>query len=377
MLRGYENISAYSFVFNICQNFAKLVFIGLFIFVGIGSASVPWSYTLGLLTLLVLSYTYSKRYFEKLTSKKDNLDAIEQKNVRTEFLNYSIPLLFFGIISTLFYWIDSAMLGYFKSSIEVGLYNAATPIAMLLFITYELFSQLFFPMINKEYGKKKFNKIKELSKQVSKWVFMINLPALIILFFFPEIIIKIIFGSDYIGASHALQILVVGTFISSIFSISNSLVSMTGKSKIVLINIFVATILNVVLNYFLIPTESIFGINNADGINGAALATTISLIVLNCLFLIQTWRLVKILPLRRKMFQIFIAGILLAGAMIYLKYKYVFNIWSAMGTAIALVILYFVLIIIIGALDRNDKHIIGSLFNNIKKILNLRREQDI
>jgi len=377
MLRGYENIARYSFVFNICQNFVKLAFIGLFILLGVGQAGVPWSYTLGILSLLVLSYMYSKKYTEKIVGKTKNLDEKSRREVRNELLNYSIPLLFFGIVSTLFYWIDSAMIGYFKSSIEVGLYNSATPIAMLLFITYELFSQLFFPMINREYGRKNFNKIKELSKQVSKWVLMINLPALIILFFFPEIIINLLFGSAYVGASRALQILVVGTFVSSLFSISNSLVSMTGKSKIVLMNILIATTINVILNYFFIPAESVFGISNINGINGAALATTISLIILNGLFLIQTWRLVRIIPLRRKMIQIFIGGMLLAVAMLYIRDKFTFTIWSAMSVTIASVILYFVLILIMGALDRNDKHIISSLFEKSKKILKLKGEQKI
>ena len=48
-----------------------------------------------------------------------------------------------------------------------------------------------------------------------------------------------------------------------------------------------------------------------------------------------------------------------------------------MSVTIASVILYFVLILIMGALDRNDKHIISSLFEKSKKILKLKGEQKI
>ena len=239
-LRAHEEISAYSFVFNIAQNVIKVLAIFLFILLGINGNATSWSYLAGIASMLVLSYAMCKyklpHIFEKSKLKHD-----EQSIVKKELISYSIPILLFGVISMIFYWIDSFSIGYFKGVIEVGWYNAAVPIAALLAIAPELFMQLFFPMITREYAKRKINLIEQLSKQVAKWILIVNIPVFAILIVFPGATINFLFGSQYLVAENTLRILAIGTLVSSIFIISNYLISMIGKSKLILTNIAPST----------------------------------------------------------------------------------------------------------------------------------------
>ena len=68
------------------------------------------------------------------------------------------------------------MIAFFKTVTEVGIYNAAVPIAWILILFPSLFMRLFFPLVTKEYGKKKIKIIRELSKQIEKWILIIILP---------------------------------------------------------------------------------------------------------------------------------------------------------------------------------------------------------
>lgn len=363
-LRAYEKIGWHSAIHNIFPNIAKVLFLILFLFIGINSNSIIFSYMCGIFIYLIFSY-FACRYvlpeiFEKFILKKET-----QKKISKNLIKYSTPLLFFGIFSTVFYWTDSFLIGYFKTAVEVGLYNSAVPIAMLFAIVPELFMQLFFPLITKEYSKKNFKAIKELSKQVSKWIFILNLPIFILISFFPGAIINILFGAEYLFARDALRFLSLSAFFASIFIVSNQLIFMAGKSRLILFDIILALILNIFLNYILIPMNQIWFIENPLGITGAAIATMISVIFFNCLFFFQARHYLGIVPLRKKMFSIALASLVPTLLLLYLRHIISINIISIILLSIFFILTYILSIIVVRGLDKNDK----MIFHAIKKKL--------
>lgn len=365
-LRAYEKISWHTFISNILYNAVRVFFLILLLFFGLGIKSIFFSYVSGFFMLFLASYVVCKHKIKELFFKS-RLKQRVKRAISKELIFYSIPLIFFSLMLTLFSWVDLFLIGYFKSSFEVGLYNAAVPIAMLLGIIPGLFVQLFFPLITKEYSRGKLDLIKELSKQVGKWTFMLNLPILILIVLFPEFIINILFGNEYLVSSNALVILSLGMFFSSILVVSNQLLYMIGKSKIILVDIILALTLNFSLNYFLIPMEKIFFIDNALGINGASIATTISLIFFNLLFLFQAKHYLSIIPARKKMLSILMASIMPGFILFYLKDFIGFNIISAIVIFTFFILLYCVFVIFFKGLDRNDIFIINSIKKFMKR----------
>jgi len=367
-LRSYEYIGSYSFIFNILQNIIRVLTLVILVFFGLNSSSTVISYCLGFLAVLITSYLVCRYKIPELFVKS-KLSTKDKFNVRGIFLSYSFPLLFFSIISMLFYWIDSLFLGYFKGVESVGFYNAAVPIALLLSIMPELFMQLFFPMINRHYSNRDFELIKQLSKQLGKWVFMVNFPIFILIFVFPGAAINILFGSQYLVAQTSLRILIFGSFVASIAVISNNLISMAGKSKVVLADIIIASILNVVLNFILIPMPFIFNLENSLGINGAALATAISMIFLNMLFFFQAKKYLGIMPLRIKMIKIFFIGLVSGFILMYLRSIFISsNIFLIALLTIGFLGIYTILVLSLKSLDKNDWNIISTFWRKIKQI---------
>ncbi|MEK6873884.1 MAG: flippase [Nanoarchaeota archaeon] len=368
ILNGYEKIGLYSFIENISKNATNVIFLALLVLLGFGEMSVPASYLLGGISVLFISYFIIMKYVfskSKTKNRKDKLGSDEKKSVRKEFLIYSIPLLFFGVVNIIFSWIDSVSVGYFKSATEVGIYNAAMPIALLLGIAPQLFIKLFLPLISKEYGMNKMDNIKELTKQVTKWIILINLPLLILLFLFPEGFINLFFGKEYVSAALSLRILVIGYFVFSTFRISDRILAMAGKTKLLLLNVLAAVIVNIVLNIILIPRQTIFGIDNSLGVTGAAIATTISNVLLGLLFLFQTKYYFSIFPFRRKLIRLVIAS-LISGMIIFISSLFInINLVALVLLSVLFVIAYIILILLFRGLDRNDVLIIKSFFTKI------------
>ncbi len=365
IMRAFEKVKEVSFIESILQSFSKLLFLVFFIFLGFKTNAIIFSFFLGILIMFLLAYFYCKIKLPKIFLNY-KLDAETKRETSKNFFSYSWPVLFFGIISSIFYWVDSLSIGFFKSATEVGLYNAVIPIALLFNIAPEIFLQLFFPMITRKYSLNDLDFIKETSKQIGKWVFMINLPLFILMIFFPGMIINILFGQKYLIAANSLRFLVFGALFASVFIISNNLISMIGKSKIIFYDIIIATLINIILNIILIPQPVIFGMDNSLGINGASIATTISIIIFNTLFLIQARHYTTIVPTKLDNFKIFFAALISFVLLILLKNITVITIFSFILLTIFFLLSYILLLFLFKAFDEKDIMIFETFKRKIK-----------
>lgn len=367
ILQAFEKINLYSAIRNILDNIVKLVAIFVLMFIGLMSGAVIFSYILGTLSMLLASYYFCKYklpgVFEKYT-----LDSGEKSRITKDLFSYSWPLVFSSILLIAFTEIDSLMIGYFIDVKNVGIYNSATPIAALLGIVPSLLIPLFFPLITKEFAKGNKEVIKQITKQLGKWIFIINLPFLILMILFPGAIINILFGSQYIGSkliifNHqfiaselALRFLAIGVFFYSLFILSENLLSMAGKSKIVLFDIIATSVFNVILNAFLISKY---------GIAGAAFATMLSYIIWSILSMFQARHYVSIIPLRRKMLLIILIAIIPTFFLIFIKQFILLNKITLILQGSLFLLIYILLIFLTGCLDKNDIMVIKAIKKKI------------
>lgn len=359
-LRSYEYISTHSFIFNIFQTFSKLLLLIFFIILGLNSDSVMLSYILGTLAMLILAFYVSKKKMPEIFVKP-SIPKDKGSLIKKELLTYSLPLLFSSFILILFYWIDTFSIGLYKTVAEVGFYNSAVPIAMFLAITPELFSQLLFPLINREYSNKNLVLIRELSKQVTKWIFMINLPVFLLLIIFPGAAINLLFGPQYLPAENALRILALSAFLSSLFLVPTQFLPMLGKSKLVLFNMILGFVLNFFLNSIFVPMKQIWFIENSLGINGAAFATLLSFSFLNLLFTLQSKHYLNFLFFRRKMLNILLACLIPLAALLAIKESLSLNYFSIAMLCLFFFMLYLVFLFVFRCLDKKDWMIIEAV----------------
>ena len=366
VLNAYEKIGWYSFIENIWKSFMNVLFLILLIIIGISSNSVPLSFLIASTSTLIISYIAVHKYTPHETYKvKSKLKTKDKKVTRKEFVSFSLPLLFYSVISVIMAWIDSFSIGYFKSATEVGIYNAAVPIALLLYMAPQLFTKLFLPMISREYGNKRIEVIRQLTQQVGKWILLINFPLFLLLFLFPESFIRILFGSEFTSAATALKILLIGTLFLSISRVSNRLLVMQGRTKIILIDILIAVTLNFILNAIFVPMPSIFGLENTSGINGAAIATTLASILIGILFLMQARNSLSIVPFRRKMLNLILAGGIVTLITIFISGFIEINTIFIITISIFFWLLYLFLVIIFKGLDKNDLLVMNKLLKKI------------
>jgi O-antigen/teichoic acid export membrane protein len=356
VLKSYEKIGWFSFIVNILQNIVKLFFLMLLIFLGFSSNSIPLSYVLGVLITFIFAYFVSKITIPQLFK---NYKIKDQREVFSSLISYSWPLIFFGFISSILSWTDTFMIGIFKTTSDVGFYNAAVPLALIITLSTDLFRQMLLPLITKEYGRGNLLTVKVISRQVTKWLFIVSIPLFIFLFFFPQEFIKLFFGAEYLPATNALRLLSIGFFISSVLDVSPEILSMKGKSKIILLDIILIGTMNLILNYFLIPVY---------GINGAAFSTMVSVSCLNILFTFQSWKISNIFPIKRDILRVILAG-LVSFLISRLLVIYVIHSQFILFIFIILFTLFYLFFLyIFHSIDRNDKMIFNAVKTKLVKL---------
>ncbi|MEC9474288.1 MAG: flippase [Candidatus Neomarinimicrobiota bacterium] len=284
-----------------------------------------------------------------------------QQIIKTKFnydlLNFSYPFMFVIILQTFMHWMDILMLGYFTNASTVGLYHPAARTAGLLQALLISFISIYAPMISKFHSEKNILKMNQTYKMVSRWLLVFSIPISIMFILFPENILSL-FGKEYISSANVLIILTISTLLQAIFGAASPTLGMSGFTRLVLINTCLAFILNLGLNYTLIPLY---------GINGAAYATLITLTIVGFIRATQVRIFLKMNLFSIKMLKPLAAGVATYFFTINLKHVLEnYSFFAQLMIALPCSMLIYGILIWLMRLDEEDKSFISS-FGIIKK----------
>jgi len=224
--QGFGRVREKVYFQNIVYPTAFLVFIALGAFLSFPFTYVFLAYVVAqILTLLALTFDVWK---VKLFDFRTSLDL----RLGKELILFSIPPLLAGILAFVMTWADTLMLGYYKSSEIVGLYNAASPIAKLLPIFLGSASFLYVPIASQFYAQGKVKEMGRVYQILTKWVFLLILPIFSVMFLFPEATIGFFFGAKYVSAAPALRILSLGFMFHTFLGLNGLSLVIIGRPKL-------------------------------------------------------------------------------------------------------------------------------------------------
>jgi O-antigen/teichoic acid export membrane protein len=163
------------------------------------------------------------------------------------------------------------MLGFLATASGLGIYKVSLTFAILVSLPLNALNRIFPPIVSGLYEKDNRHDLVLVYKTVTRWAVTGGLPISIGLIFFREQFLQLM-GPGFTEGGLILSILIVGQFVNTAVGPSGYLLLMTDRQNLVMINQWVFGILNVVLNFLLI---------SKIGTIGAAIATAITLILLN------------------------------------------------------------------------------------------------
>ena len=184
---------------------------------------------------------------------------------KKELVNTSLPMLMGAFSFLLLSHIDTIMLGRFSDTQQVGIYNVALKIALISNFIYGSVNTIIAPKFAELYWGRNIPEFKKVVGYASKMIFLVSFPFLLIIFLFPGFLMGL-FGEEFEQGKNALLILGVGQLVNVLAGAVQNVLKMTGHEHIFRNVMVSGAILNIVLNYILIPIY---------GIEGAAMASLV------------------------------------------------------------------------------------------------------
>ena len=224
-------------------------------------------YLLGFLLLSLFSSIRVYILFKKLDKPNDKSEFF----TITEIFKTSSPMALSAIAYFIMQSIDIIILSIYEGFDQIAYYSVSVKLAMLTTLALMSVNIVIAPRIAEIYENQKMRKLQELIKHSTRIIFLISICILSVLFFFSEEILSL-FGQGYIVAKNALLFLLAAQFFNAVSGPGAIYLNMTGRQKTLNKILVSALIINISLNFYLIPTQ---------GINGAATATLVSLIIWN------------------------------------------------------------------------------------------------
>jgi len=145
-----------------------------------------------------------------------------------------------------------------KENYDVGIYSAAYKLITSLGFIPVAFIAALFPVTSRLYISSKEG-LKFAFEKSFKYISIISIYLAVIIVLLSEDIIGLIYGHSYLPSASALKILTISVVISFIATVLANLLNSINRQIICTIQAGMATLLNVLLDFLLIPQYSYVG----------------------------------------------------------------------------------------------------------------------
>lgn len=262
-VRGFENTVYRTYAKDLLYPIGRISILVALLGLGYGAVAAGYAYVAAAAAAFVLAHALLHRL----------MPLVGEFTLRPRsMVRFSAPLVVSTILGLLLLQVDTLLLGYFKSSYVVGQYSAAFPLANGILIVLGSFGFMYLPLASRLDADGEREEVDRIYKVTTKWIYVLTFPGFAAFLLFPEDVIRIFFGPEYLPAALPLSVLSIGFFTNALAGRNRETISALGRTEYVLAGNAAAFVLNVALNLLLIPPY---------GAVGAAVASAISLVSLN------------------------------------------------------------------------------------------------
>lgn len=264
-IRGMENTRYTIYAKDLLYPGLRLVLLVGLVAAGVGVIAAGYAYVIAAVASLVATHLLVGRLF-------DLVGPVRLHPWR--LVRFSAPLVGSAIMAVVLSRTDTLMLGYFGTSSQAGLYNAAYPLASSLVIFLSSLGYLYLPLSSRLDADDRRDELQEVYRMTTRWGFILTFPVFLLMTAFADDILAILFGAAFRPAAPALIVVAVGIFSNVAMGRCRETLYALGDTDTMPVADFGAVSLNVALNVALIPPL---------GILGASIASAVAVVIRNAI----------------------------------------------------------------------------------------------
>jgi O-antigen/teichoic acid export membrane protein len=278
--RGLKAMTPTLWVFWIGQPLAWIVLAVLAFAAGGGTDAACWCYDASWALATIGAWWFWRRasagYGDEPATPEEFRAAVR----------FGLPRAPSALLAQTLFWADLWVVEYYVSSAQVGTYAAVGRVSQVLLLFLTSVNLLFSPFAADLYARGQHERLDSLFKSATRWALAATIPTVIILWVAAADVLAA-FGPRYEGGETALRILLAGQLVNVATGGVAFVLIMVGRTGLDLADNAAAVLVMVGLAA---PLSS------AYGIEGAAVASALTLGSVNLLRLVQVKHVVRIQP---------------------------------------------------------------------------------
>ncbi len=243
----YQGLEKYSFITTCSVIFRVISLVLMFLLIKNPDDAAIYAglHVLSTYGYCILTFIFLHRYVK--IPKLSTLNLKQHLRPIFSFFAMSVSI-------TVYTNLDTAMLGFMKSDLDVGYYTTAVRVKSLLVTFLSSLGTVLLPRTSFYLEKGLKEEAERLSKNALHFIFMLSLPMCVYFMLFSKETVMIIAGSEYI-ASITPMILIMPTlvFIGLTNIMGMQMLVPAGKEQTVMYSTIAGAIVDVILNLILIP----------------------------------------------------------------------------------------------------------------------------
>ena len=222
--------------------------------------------SIGLMVLLI-GFLLRKYLLEEIGNAEPAYET-------SRWVKSMLPFLFMSVMQVFNNEASVVLLGILQDTKSVGLFRVAQRGADLIPFGLLAVNIAIAPTIAKLYAKGEKDRLQNIITKSILLITVFALPVALGLIFWGNRLISLVFGQEYAQAYVPLIFLCLGQLFNACMGSVGIIMNMIGLEQLVAQGVTIAAITNIVLNVILIPFL---------GPTGAAIATSVSLVIWNVL----------------------------------------------------------------------------------------------
>ncbi|HWR36975.1 MAG TPA: flippase [Clostridia bacterium] len=190
-----------------------------------------------------------------------------------EMFSFAVPILTSEFVTgSMMSAVAVLLLGHYHGLTQVAIYRVAVPAARVNLTVMASFSLLYTPLAARLFAKADYEGLNQLYWRTTAWITVLTFPIFVVTFSLSKPLTDLLYGSRYDASANILALLSLGSYFNVALGFNTLTLRVFGKLRSIIVVNITGAIANLVLSFALIPRY---------GAMGAAVATTLSMILLN------------------------------------------------------------------------------------------------
>lgn len=206
-----------------------------------------------------------------------------------DFWAFSLPRALSRVFTVALQRVDILIVGALSGPVDAAVYAAATRFLVLGLVLVQSLQQVMAPRISEFLATGEDDRAEAIYRTTTAWLTLVSWPVYLGVIWFAPLLMSI-FGPGFAAGAPAVVVLCAAMLVAASCGPVDSVLLMSGRSRLSLLNTSLALTTCVALDLLLVP---------AHGVTGAAVAWAVAILVNNLLPLWQVNRHVRLHPLGR------------------------------------------------------------------------------